>query len=108
EHQVRERDRINEVLLFTSVERAVAEEVVVGSGRVALPEFSRNVLVRLREETARAAARIVNRLARLGVDDLDHGADDLARGEKLPAVVALLAHLEQQPLVNLREREDVR
>ena len=67
-----------------------------------------HVLEGLRQEAARAAAGVVDRLADLRVDHPHHGADDLARGEELPAVVALLAHLEQQALVDLREREDVR
>jgi len=55
----------------------------------------------------RAATRVVDGLADARVDDAHHGADDLARREELAAVVALLAHLEQQAFVDLREREDV-
>lgn len=38
---------------------------------------------------------------------LDHGLDDLARGEELVAVVALLAHAQQKSFVDLREDEDM-
>ena len=39
---------------------------------------------------------------------MHHRADHLARREELAAVVVLLAHLQQQALVDLREREEVR
>ena len=39
---------------------------------------------------------------------VDHGADDLARGEELAAVGVLLAHLQQQVLIHLREGEEMR
>ena len=39
---------------------------------------------------------------------MHHGADHLARGEELAAVRVLLAHLQQQVLIHLREREEMR
>ena len=46
------------------------------------------MLERLRQEAACAAARIVNRLADLWIDNLDHRLDNLARrGEALAVVV---------------------
>ena len=44
----------------------------------------------------------------LRVDRVHHGADHLARGEELAAVGVLLAHLQQQVLVHLRQGEEVR
>ena len=61
----------------------------------------------LGEEAAGAAAGIVDRLAGLRIDDADDGADHLARREELAAVVALVAHLEEQSLVDLAEGEHV-
>ena len=55
-----------------------------------------------------AAAGVVHGLANTRVYHLHHCLDYLARREELPAIIALLAHLEQQPFVDLREREDVR
>jgi hypothetical protein len=65
------------------------------------------MLKRLRQKSARAAAGVVNRLADARVNDLDHDADDFAGREELPAVVALLAHFQQQPFVDLREGKNV-
>jgi len=41
-------------------------------------------------------------------NDAHHRADDLARREELAAVVSLLAHFQQQALIDLRKGEDVR
>jgi hypothetical protein len=68
---------------------------------------SGHVLEGLRQEPPGATARVVHRLADLGIDDAAHRADDLARCEELSAVVPLLAHLEQRPLIHLGERKDV-
>ena len=65
------------------------------------------MLVCLGEEAAGAAAGVVDRLAELGGHGLDHGADDLARGEELAAVVILLPHAQEQALVGLGQQEDV-
>ena len=69
---------------------------------------SDHVLERLRQKAARAAAGVIHRLADLRVNHPHHRADDFARREELPAVVSLLAHLEQQPFIHLRQREHVR
>src|SRR5207244_12315035 len=44
----------------------------------------------------------------LRIDRADHDADDFARREELAPVVVLLAHFEEQALVDLGESEDVR
>ncbi len=80
---------------------------LVGRGDVAVARAG-HLLVGLREEAAGAAAGVVDGLADAGVDDADHGADELARREELAAVAALLAHLEQQAFGDLREGEDMR
>ena len=101
QHQIGQRDGIDRVVLLSAVERAALEGLelfrradlgVAGPG---------HVFEGLRQEAAGAAAGIVHRLIHLGVDDADHRPDDLARGEELAAVVSLLTHLEQQPLVDL-------
>jgi hypothetical protein len=71
------------------------------------PGLHEHVRKRLDKEPARAAARVVDGLARPRGDNAHHCADDLARGEELTAVVVLLPHAEQHALVDLREREDV-
>jgi hypothetical protein len=43
----------------------------------------------------------------LRVNHLHHRADDFARREKLPAVVSLLAHFEQQSFIHLRHCKNV-
>jgi len=107
QHQIRERDRVDEVLLLAAVEGAVLECFNLIARRV-LAQGAAHELISLGQETARAAAGIADRLAHLRGHGLHDGADDLPRGEELPAVVALLAHLEQQSLVNLAQGEDVR
>jgi hypothetical protein len=66
------------------------------------------MLKALGEETACAAAGIVDGFIDFRIDGLNHGFDDLARREELSAIVALFAHLQEQSFVHLREREDVR
>ena len=72
------------------------------------PELAGDVLVGDGEEAAGAAAGVVHRLPELRVDRVHHGADHLARGEELAAVGVLLAHLQQQVFVHLRQGEEVR
>ena len=106
-NQVGQPDRVDQVLLLASPERLVLQLRDRGAGDS--PAGLRlHVLGCLREKPAGAAARVVHRLADLRVDGAYHRADHLARREELARVRALLAHLEQQPLVDLAEREDVR
>ena len=70
--------------------------------------LARHVLVALSKKSTCAAAWIVNRFSHNWIDCPDHNPDDLAGCEELAAVVSLLAHFEQQALVNLGEREDMR
>ena len=62
----------------------------------------------LGEKTAGATAGVVDRLAGLRIDPAHHGADYLAWGEELPAVIALVAHLQEQALIDLGQREHMR
>ena len=106
ENEVGEGDRVDQVVLLAAVEGTPPERLeLLGCGRAS--QLPAHELVALGKEPAGAAARVVNGLADLGRNDLDHGADDFARREELAAVVALLAHLQQQALVNLGEGEDV-
>ena len=106
EDQVREPDRIDDVVFFTAVERSGCEALqVIGGGVVS--KVAADVLVGLSEEAAGAATGVVDGLAHPGAHDADHGADDLARGEELTAVVVPFAHAEQEAFVGLGEGEDV-
>src|SRR6202044_1030429 len=66
-----------------------------------------HMLVRLSQKAARTAARIINRLADFRIDNLDHRPDDFARREELATIIALLAHLQQQTFIYLRQGEDM-
>ena len=107
ENQVRQPDRVDQVLLLPAPERLVLQlrDRGAGDSRAGL---RLHVLSCLGQKSAGAAARVVHRLADLRVDGAYHRADHLARREELAGVRALLAHLEEQPLVDLAEREHVR
>src|SRR5205085_11420847 len=70
--------------------------------------FILHVIEGLREKAASTSRRVEDCFAYLRINDSDHRADNLARREELAAVVALLAHFQEQPLEDLRKREDVR
>ena len=57
-----------------------------------------HVLTGLGQEAPGAAAGIIHGLAGPGIDRPGHIPDDLTRGEKLAAVVSLLAHLQDDAL----------
>jgi len=100
--EIGERDRIDQVLLFAAVEGARFQPL--DGFRCDLgAEMAADVLHRLSEEAAGATTGIIDRLAGFGIDRSDDGADDLARGKELAAIIALLAHAQQQSLVGLRE-----
>ena len=61
----------------------------------------------LDEKAARTGGGVVDALARLRVDHLDDGADQRARGVELPGVATGVAHVLQQPLVDLGELEQL-
>ena len=65
------------------------------------------VLERLDEEAAGAAGRIENHFAELGIDDLDHEADDGARSVKLTGVAGGVAHLLEHGFVEMTEGVDL-
>jgi hypothetical protein len=62
----------------------------------------------LGQKPAGATAGIIDRFAGLRIDGADNDADDLARGEELAAVIALVAHLQEQALIDLAQREHMR
>jgi hypothetical protein len=87
--EVCQRDGLDEVLFLPAPEGSLLEGLkLVSCGVVA--ELTRDVLEDLGKKTASPAARIVNGLVHLGVDDLDHRLDDLARREELAAGRALM------------------
>src|SRR5262245_1988246 len=61
----------------------------------------------LSKESPCSTRRVVDRLADLWVDRFDHNANDLTRSEELPTIISFLSHLEEQPLIDLRQRKDV-
>ncbi len=73
-----------------------------------MAEVAGDVLVGDSEESAGAAAGVIDRVAQFRLDRVDHRPDDLARGEELSTVGVLLTHLEQEVLIHLREREKMR
>ena len=107
QHQIGQRDGIDQVFLFPAVEGAFLQRGVVFRRRAGLIDSLFDVLVALGEEAASAATGIVHRLANPGIDYPHHGADDFTGSEKLAAVIVLLPHFEQQPFVDLGESEDV-
>ena len=106
EDQVREGDRVDEVGLLAAPERLLAQDPQLLGGR-AVAQARPHVVERLGQEAAGAAARVVDRLADPRIDRPDHRPDHLARREELAAVVVLLAHLQEQALVGLAQREEV-
>lgn len=72
---------------------------IIGSRIIA--KGSVHMLKALGQKAACATGRIIDRLANCGINYFHHGADDFARGEELPTIIALLAHLEQQTFIDL-------
>ena len=104
QHQVGQDYGIDEILLLTPVEGPGAQLLqLVGGGRLA--QLPLHVLIGLGQEAAGAAAWVVDGLPGFRGDGLHHGTDYLARREELAAVVVLLAHPQQQPLVGLGQQE---
>ena len=106
QNEVGERHGVDEVFLLAPVESGGAERIQpLGGGGFAQAVL--HMLIRLREKAARAACGVVNGFAKRWLDGLDHRANHLSRGEELAAVVVLLAHAQQQPLVGLGQQEYV-
>ena len=97
QHQVHARDRRGGQVLLLAVD--LAEE----GARVAA--LARDVLDRAEQHAARAAGRIVDRLAFLRVEHLDHHPHDAARGVELAGLVASgdVGELADQVLVGVAE-----
>ena len=107
QNEIREGDGINRVVLLASVKGVVLEPFQLRSGDL-LAGLLAHVFKTLRQKTAGPTAWIVNRLADFRLHHAHHRPDDLARREELPSIVALLTHFQQQTLIDLRQREDVR
>src|ERR1035437_6932026 len=94
QNQISQGDGKNEIFLLPTKEGFLFESLHLAS-RCFLAEIVFHVLIALGEKTASAASGIIDCLADLGVNDLNHGADDFARSEELTTVIVLLAHLQQ-------------
>jgi hypothetical protein len=106
QNEIGKSDRVDQILLFAPVKGAPLQGLdLLARCRGAEPVA--HELVALRQETSGSAGRVVDRLADGWCDRANHGPDDFARREELAAVVALLAHLEEESLVDLREGKDV-
>jgi hypothetical protein len=95
---VHDRDNVSERLLFLAVERAVLERGEAFGGELAL---RLEVLERLAQEARRTDRAVINALADLGLDRLDDGADERARGVILAAVPAGVAHIPDLGFVEM-------
>src|SRR5215208_907103 len=103
-YQVCETYRKDVIIFLAAIKGAALERShLIGVGVCRL-----QALECLREKSASTTRGIVDSLADLRVDYFNHRSNNLAWREELPAVVPLLAHLEQQALKYLRERKDVR
>ena len=68
-----------------------------------------NEVCGLAQKSGRAKAGVVNPVARLGLHDLDHGADDVALGVELAGVAGRIGRdALEEVLVNLREHMHIR
>jgi hypothetical protein len=103
QHQIGQGNGIRDVVFLATVERAVLERVQRLGGRLdALPD---HVLGGFGEKAARSATWVANGVAQARIHRAHHGANQFPWGVELPAIGVLLAHLQQQALVNLREHE---
>ena len=106
EHEVGQGDGVDGVVFFAPVEGFVFQGfLLVGVDVVA--QGLANVVKAFGQKATCAAAGVVDGLADFWVNGFDHGANHHPWGKELAAVVALFAHFEQQPFVDLREGEDV-
>jgi hypothetical protein len=106
QHQVGERDGEDQIFLL-STEEGLVLEPLDGRSRRRVPEPAGHVPISLCQKSAGPAAGVVDGLPGLGVQGADHGPDDLPWGKELAAVGVLLAHLEQQVLIDLGEGEEM-
>ena len=96
QEEVHPRDRRGERLQLLSVRPDLAPGIIVGIVRVLQLGYARN------EHAARAACRVVDRLLRLGFEDVDHQFDYRAvRVELLRGVPGIVGELADQMFVRL-------
>ena len=106
EHKVGQGNGEDKVFLFPSEKGIVFQPVEIGAGW-RIPQFAGQMFIGDGQKAAGAAAGIVDGLARLRIDGMHHGADHLARGEKLAAVGVLLAHFQKQVFIHLGEGKEM-
>ena len=85
---VHDGDDIGERLLFLPVEGFGLERVKIGRRNVG----GQHVGVSLNQEARRTTGPVINRLPDLGVNDLEHGADQRTRCVILAAIPPCVAH----------------
>ncbi len=68
-----------------------------------LSRSSRQIVERLAEKACRAAGAVIDALADLRLDHLDHGADERARRVIFAAVAPGIAHVAELGLVEMRQ-----
>ena len=98
---VHDRDDVGERLLLLAVEGARLErlEVLAWSGLAC----AFMIIERLAQEARRADRAVVDALADLRLDHLDHGADERARRVVLAAVAPGVAHVPDLGFVEVRQ-----
>jgi hypothetical protein len=94
---VHDAEDVGERLLLLPVEGPALERVPFRGGEVVAAQ----VLPGLAEEARRAAGAVVDRLADLRIDDLDHGADERPGRVVFAAVPAGVAHALDAGLVEV-------
>ena len=107
QNQIGQRNRINRVVFLPPKERPAFQDVQLRAGNNPARAVPHKFKA-LRQKSAGAATGIIDRLANLRRGYANHDADNFARRKELPAVVALLAHFQEQPFIDLGEREYVR
>ena len=97
---VHDPDDIGQRLLLLGVEGAGLQRFEVGRGQA---WSAAQVVEGLAQKAGRAAGAVIDALANLRIDHLDHGADQRARPVVLTAVAPGVAHVLNLGLVQVRE-----
>ena len=101
EDEVHDRDHVGERLLLLPVEGRFLQTLVLRGA--ALWVLRLEIVKGLAKKARRSHGGIADRLARLGVGDLDDGANQRARGVILTAVASGVAHILDLRFVQVRE-----